>query len=156
MNCWRLKICFVGLVTLWKLANGINQDFSPQRPDLLTLCVCVCLYVCMCIYMILCVCVCVSSPQNKYSICGWEETTVQGNILDEPDWSIIMVLKKFGLRGPKFLAFLIFGPWTMPRPSPQHSDLSVPMPVRSSCILNSPFCPLGFPSSDYHLAKTHF
>lgn len=54
-----------------------------------------------------------------------------------------MVLKKFGFRGPKFLAFLIFSPWTMPRPSPQHSNLSVLMPVRFSSILNSPFCPLG-------------
>lgn len=33
-------------------------------------CMYVCMYVCMCVYMILCVCVCVSSPQNKYSICG--------------------------------------------------------------------------------------
>ena len=119
VNCWRLKIRFCGNSYTIEIGKWYKSGlFTPETWFINPLCVCT--YVCMCMYMILCV-----YPPSKeiLLICGREETTVQGNTLDEPDWSIIMILTKFGLRGPRFLAFLFFGPWTMLRPSPQHSDL---------------------------------
>lgn len=86
-----------------EIGKWYKSGLSLQRPGLLTLCVCVCMYICMYACMILCVCM---LPQNKY--CLYVSKKPQsGNILDEPDWSIIMTLKNLDLRGPKLLAFLI-------------------------------------------------